>query len=121
MAQFRIRLGQLGTFPPRGRPRVLVLTLSESAKLQDLAAWVEKRCEAAGIPRESRRFNPHLTLGRFRAEDNPRAPQPLEISQELSGEVIEVERFKIYQSHLHPDGSRYQALAEFPLLGGGAS
>jgi len=121
MARFRTRLEQLGTFPPRGRPRVLVITLSESAELQDLATWVGKRCETAGIPRESRRFHPHLTLGRFRAEDHPRAPQPLEISQELSREVIEVERFKIYQSHLHPDGSRYQALAEFPLLGRGAS
>ena len=121
MARFRTQLGQLGTFPPRGRPRVLVITLSESAELQDLASWVGKRCEIAGIPLESRRFHPHLTLGRFRTEDNPRAPQPLEISQELSREVIEVERFKIYQSHLHPDGSRYEALAEFPLLGRGAS
>jgi len=121
MARFSAQLGQLGTFPPRGRPRVLVITLSESAQLQDLASWVGERCEIAGIPHESRRFHPHLTLGRFRTEDNPRAPQPLEISQELSREVIEVERFKIYQSHLHPDGSRYQGLAEFPLLGRGAS
>ncbi|MCI0409273.1 MAG: RNA 2',3'-cyclic phosphodiesterase [Acidobacteria bacterium] len=118
---FRVAIGSLGTFPPRGLPHVLVLSLVDREELKNLAAWVGARCEAAGIPRESRRFHPHLTLGRFRAGARPIALQLLEISTDLAGEEFEVDRFKIFQSHLGPDGARYQALAEFPLLAGSGS
>lgn len=118
---FRAGIGQLGTFPPRGAPRVLVLSLAESEGLVKLAAWIAERTESAGIPRESRHFSPHLTLGRFRAGARPIPPGHLEISEELVAEHFEVDRFTIFQSHLGPGGARYEPLEEFPLLGGRAS
>jgi 2'-5' RNA ligase len=118
---FHAALGPLGTFPPRGAPRVLILSLVDSEEMNHLAAWVGMRCEAAGIPREARRFHPHLTLGRFRAGVRRMAQQIQEVSQNLAGVEIGVDRFKIFQSHLGPDGARYQALAEFPLLARSAS
>jgi RNA 2',3'-cyclic 3'-phosphodiesterase len=117
---FRARLGSLGTFPPRGSPRVLVLSLAASEGLEKLAAWVSERAEAVGIPHDPRRFHPHLTLGRFRSGARRIPPQWLETSSDLSQEEMEVDRFTIFQSHLGPEGARYQALAEYPLLGGAA-
>jgi 2'-5' RNA ligase len=117
MHPFRAALGQLETLPPRGAPRVLVISLAESAGLERLAEWVGKRSEAAGIPPELRRFHPHLTLGRFRSGARRISPQPPEVWQDLSQQEVDVDRFKIFQSHLAPEGSRYEALAEFPLLG----
>jgi RNA 2',3'-cyclic 3'-phosphodiesterase len=118
---FRARLGPLGTFPPRGSPRVLVLSFAESEGLEKLAAWVGERAEAAGIPHERRPFHPHLTLGRFHPGSRRIAPQRLENPSDLAQEEMEVDRFTIFQSHLGPEGARYQALTEFPLLGGSAS
>jgi len=114
---FRVALSRLETFPPRGLPCVLVISTAESAGLQKLAEWVGKRSEAVGIPTELRRFHPHLTLGRFRSGARRLSAQPGELGEELSRQEMEVDRFKIFQSHLGPDGARYEVLAEIPLLG----
>ena len=110
-------MGGLGTFPPRGAPRVLFVAAKEAAPLAKLAAWVEGRVVSAGLPREPRPFHPHLTLGRFRPGARPLGRDLLEISCARDLGPLLVDRIVMFQSHLEPAGARYEALQSFPLAG----
>jgi 2'-5' RNA ligase len=111
---FSLRMGGLGTFPARGAPRVLFLSVAPSDPLDSLAAWVEERVVTAGLAREPRPFHPHLTLGRFR----PGTP-PVPSLSAAPGELgqLTVDRIVLFESRLTPGGARYEALQSLPLLG----
>lgn len=63
---FRIEVTALGTFPGPTRARVLWLGIDGGAALGDLFHALAERLAAIGLPRETRPFTPHLTLGRWR-------------------------------------------------------
>ena len=68
---FQVAIDTLGSFPERGRPRVLWLGSSrESAALHDLAGSVRDRLEERTFQVDERPFHAHVTLGR------PRDPWP---------------------------------------------
>lgn len=68
---FEVAIDTLGSFPERGRPRVLWLGSSiDSEALQRLAASVRERLRMSTFPVEERPFRGHVTLGR------PREPWP---------------------------------------------
>ena len=114
---FCVGIGGLGTFPPRGSPRVLFVAVSGAAPLAEVAAWVEGRVVSAGLPREPRPFHPHLTLGRFRPGSRPLDRNLLEVSCARDLGSLPVDRVVMFQSHLEPAGARYEALQSFPLAG----
>lgn len=72
---FRIDVSTLGTFPGPTRARVLWLGIDGGAALGGLFQTLDERLAAIGLPRETRPFTPHLTLGRRR--------QPGAVSQDL--------------------------------------
>jgi len=77
--------------------------------LMDLQAQLWDRLAAAGFPRDSKPFRPHVTLAR--KAPAPRAigpPQPL---------VWPVKEFALIQSETLPAGAQYQRLHQFQLLG----
>jgi len=101
----------LGTFPERGRPRVLWLGLEVPPAAAALQAACERAAVAAGFEPEARAFHPHLTLGRW--GDGARRP-PLPDVDLGSAHVAEL---VLYRSELRPSGSVYTPLAVFPLGG----
>ncbi len=69
----RLEARGLGVFPGLKRPRVLWAGLDgETEALAGLAQELDERMERLGFRKESRKFHPHLTLGRFK----PKAPVP---------------------------------------------
>ena len=116
-APFPIRLGGLGTFPPKGSPRVLYLAVMEPGSLGPLAAWAEQRVVSAGLSREARPFHPHLTLGRFRPGARPVSRGILDLPEAGELGTLSVERIILFESHLGPGGARYEALQSIPLEG----
>jgi 2'-5' RNA ligase len=116
-APFSIRLGGLGTFPPKGSPRVLYLAAKEPGSLGPLAAWVEQRVVSAGLPVEPRPFHPHLTLGRFHPGARPVSREILDLPEGEDLGTLSVERVILFESHLEPGGARYEALRSFSLEG----
>ncbi|HVF42197.1 MAG TPA: RNA 2',3'-cyclic phosphodiesterase, partial [Pyrinomonadaceae bacterium] len=65
---FELIIDAPGAFPPRGQPRVLWLgVVDASERLGLMRSALETECAAAGFPRESRAFKPHLTLARVRS------------------------------------------------------
>ncbi len=112
-----MRFRGVGCFPNERRPRVLWAGIEAAQNLAELAAEIELRLTALGIPREERAFHPHLTLARF---NEPRGqPRLAEAVQKLSAREFGATRmpeFYLYQSRLKPGGAEYARLATFVFL-----
>ncbi len=62
---FKLTAERCGAFPTHGPPRVLWVGITDSsAQLARLYERLEEECAAAGFPKETRPFHPHLTLAR---------------------------------------------------------
>ena len=112
MAPLRLRLGAVRIFPSARRPRVVSLDVDPPARLEALAAAVERGVVAAGVPAESRRFRPHLTLGRI----PPRADPPsVTAADTAEADPFDVTELILFRSDLRPSGPRYSPLERVPL------
>ncbi len=60
-----LALKGVGTFPPRGTPRILWAGVEPTAGIAALRNTIEKTLDAVGIPREKKKYTPHLTLARL--------------------------------------------------------
>jgi 2'-5' RNA ligase len=106
----------LGYFPNERRPRVFWVGVEASDNLPVLAADVEAALEPLGVPRESRPFAPHLTLGRFKSPNRLERLQQ-EIARLPATEFgrVETAEFALFQSRLSPRGAEYTRLESFPV------
>src|SRR3569833_3237170 len=66
---FGLAIAGVGAFERGGRrgggPHALWARVRESAAREGVRQKVERACESAGLPRETRRFTPHITLARL--------------------------------------------------------
>jgi len=113
---FPLTLAGGGTFPPRGKPRVLWLGVDEGHnELAALAGRVEAAVLEAnprGLAPEKRGFKPHLTIGRVKGE------VPLYDNKLLAAGVkgrMTVKGFSLVESRLTPQGPRYRDVEEYFL------
>lgn len=109
----------VGSFPPRGAPRVLWVGCEEGAgRLHAAARDLDQRLALLGAPREERDFAAHVTLGRVRS---PRKADLLRAAlAELAGSEFgrqTVTEVVLFQSELRPGGPVYTALARHPFAG----
>ena len=118
-----------GFFPTAKSPRVFWIGMEAGQELPALAAVIDDKMAALGIPKEDRAFSPHLTLARgaggsgaprWRKGDGPnRTFQHLQekLSALAAPEfgTMTAREFFVYQSQLSPKGSKYTKLAAFPL------
>jgi 2'-5' RNA ligase len=101
----------LGTFPPRGAPRVLWLGLDLPPAVRELQKGAERVAVRAGFAPERRAFVPHLTLARWREPSSaPRLPPP-----DLP--PVRLERLVLFRSDLRPSGAVHTALRAYSLGG----
>ena len=110
-------------------PRVFWIGIEAGTELTSLAATVDERLSALGIPKEEHAFSPHLTLARGgRGSGSPRkqkgesSNQSFQRLQEKLATLTAPEfgtmtarEFFLYESQLAPGGSRYTKLAGFAL------
>jgi 2'-5' RNA ligase len=116
---FELRLKGLGLFPPRGAPHTLWAGVEDEAPLLPLRRRIDRIVEAAGIEPERRRFQPHVTLGRFR-EPPPEARfgSWLAARSLFRSEAFTVGGFTLYSSHLRPEGALHTAEASYNFVNG---
>ena len=117
---FRLALGETGTFPERGAPRVLWVGLDGDVEaLAGLRARVEEALRPLGFAPEGRPFRPHLTLARMRDRstraDRAQAAAALSSAPFEPGLEFPVESVSLMRSILRPDGARYVRLASIRL------
>ncbi len=103
--------------------------LESTPQLAALAAAIDDKMPALGIPKEDRAFSPHLTLARSSgASGSPRRNKkdgPNRTFQRLQEKLAALSTpefgtmtprsFFLYQSQLSPKGSKYTKQAEFDL------
>lgn len=116
--RFTLTLQGLGLFGG-AKPRAAWAGVAPSDPLMRLQAKLEQAARLSGIAVESRRFVPHVTLGRFtspNAEDTMRLERAVAGGMDFRSPAFEVEEVILYQSRLSPKGNRYDELATYPLI-----
>lgn len=111
-----VRLGGIGAFPALDRPRVLWLGVASNPGLARLYQEVEAASAALNVPREQRRFHPHVTLGRVRAASRIDADVLRREAGEVGFSAVETVRtLDVMESALGPGGARYRVVAAIPV------
>ncbi len=114
---FSVVLKGLGSFPGGRRPRVVWLGVEPVAQLRALQAILAEGLCELGLPRETRPYRPHLTLGRLRRP--PLESGILETLRESDCGWLEVNRMVLFSSRLTPQGAVHHPLREVELTGSG--
>lgn len=115
---FALALRGVGHFEMRGRhgswPDTLWAGLAPSDALAALQRQVEAAARRAGLPPETRKFGPHITLARLNRASGPLHPF-LQAHGALHGEPWPVEAFDLIESSLTPAGAEYQTVRRYRL------
>lgn len=115
---FAINLEQTGVFPPQGQPRVLWIGINDpSTHLAELHANLEEVAVEAGFAKETRAFQPHLTIARLRQADNARALANAHKQMEFEPLRIDVAELLVIRSELRSEGSKYTIVSRHALVG----
>jgi RNA 2',3'-cyclic 3'-phosphodiesterase len=117
---FEVEVSGTGCFPSVRNPRVLWVGLTNLPnELRQLHKNLEDELAGRGFPRDSKRFAPHLTIGRIRSPEGAPivARELIEVGFESA--LAPATRVIVMRSDLRPTGSLYtpQALIELPNRG----
>lgn len=112
-APFEARLAGLGAFPSARRARILWAGIGTGSKrLRSLAANIDAALSYSGFERETRPYEPHLTLGRVRGR-----PVSLNLPEEAGDSLLfKVRRIELTESTLTDKGPIYRTIENFVLL-----
>jgi 2'-5' RNA ligase len=116
---FGVRCGGLGAFPNLGRPRTIWIGLREGqAEMARLHDAIDRCTHKLRFPREGRKFQSHLTVGRVRGgRDLGRLSAMLRERSEREVGSMRVTEVTLFSSQLGPAGAVYTSLGRFPLAG----
>ena len=119
VSRFSLALEGAGVFPSARQPKIFWAGIrGDLDQMRALAEDLEARAVELGYPPESRRFTPHLTLARARADVrlNRAASEKFlaALCDHRSAPFI-VKEIRLLRSHMGPSGSRYETLRTFPL------
>ena len=120
-APVEMEIRGVGFFPDERRPRVLWCGIETSPNLAPLAAEIERTLEPLGIPREERKFTPHLTLARLR--DSRGVDNLVRNAEEMKSRVFGSARaseFHLFESVTKPSGAEYRKIESYPFVKGAA-
>lgn len=125
----QIKFCGTGFFPTATSARVFWIGIEAGPELAAQAAAVDEKLMPLGIPKEERKFTPHLTLARLagrsgspRRRKSDKATSTFRHLQEKLSALPAPEfgsmtsrEFFLYKSQLSPKGSTYTKLARFAL------
>jgi 2'-5' RNA ligase len=116
-----------GFFPNPKSPRVFWVGIESDQRLRTLAESVAAATRTLGFDREAGPYTPHLTLARS-GSGRPRpvrGERPAYGLQRVRDELAKLpqpdfgtmtaQEFHLYESHLSPEGARYEKRASYPL------
>lgn len=103
---FSLTLSGVGAFPHWSRSRVLWLGFEPSVPLDHLYQQLSDQLAEIGIPRETRKFHPHLTLGRSRHQ-GVRLPPREDVAGAWTTESFTSDNLVLYESQLGPGGAQH--------------
>lgn len=111
---FTLALKGVGEFG-RKEGRALWAGVSNSEALQHLAAKIESALQRMGLPAETRKYSPHVTLARLRDVPMGEIQTFLSTHAMFKSPPFEVRQFALFSSQTSPKGSRYRIESVYPL------
>lgn len=115
---FEFEVSGVGAFPSVDRPRTIWAGVTDGSKtFCRLAQDLELALEPLGFPRQRRRFQPHLTLGRVKGTGrmNPLTTR-IEQNQAVQFGATTTDEVLLLSSELARSGPRYERMATLALL-----
>ncbi len=114
---FHLRFNGTGTFPPQARiPRIVWIGIEKNETLHMIHTRIEKELHKIHFPKENRKFQPHLTLGRVKEPHNlDKVIERLDQNRNTEFGTMVVDRIMLFKSTLKPTGAEYTMLSEFHL------
>jgi len=113
MQPFPVEIAGVGHFEGKHRPNLIWARVAPSSALVALQKKLELACQRAGLPAETRKFVPHVTLARLNSGSAPIGDW-LAAHGTLSCRTWQADGFALYESDLTPNGAIYRELAQFP-------
>lgn len=114
---FQLEVSEIGAFPKKEYPRVIWAGLvSGDKEMRQIAKELDNAICKIGLPKESRSFSSHITLGRVRSSLNKK--QLIEQLNYLEGNFpkpkpkCKVDKITLLKSTLTPSGPIYEVLHE---------
>jgi RNA 2',3'-cyclic 3'-phosphodiesterase len=115
LPKFSLSLQGVGTFPPRGTPRILWAGVDRVERTVGLRNAIERTLAAIDIPREKKRYIPHLTLARLRNCPVRRLQEFLAGNAFFQSSEFPVEAFHLYSSKLTKKGALHTLESSYSL------
>jgi RNA 2',3'-cyclic 3'-phosphodiesterase len=114
---FELEARGVGAFPAPDKPRTLWIGAGVGAQtMVALQVAIQHKLDRLGYRGESRRFVPHLTLGRAGRNAVPRAlVRELASLADFDAGTMLVDEVTVFSSQLKPDGPVYEVLAHAAL------
>jgi 2'-5' RNA ligase len=112
--RFSVTLAGAGTFGG-DKPRQLWVGAEREPGLTTLQGKIEQALMRAGLPPESRKYAPHVTLARLRDPRRDDIQRFLATHAMFRAEPLRVDRFSLIASYLTKAGSVYEDQADYEL------
>ncbi|MBX7541713.1 RNA 2',3'-cyclic phosphodiesterase [Qipengyuania sphaerica] len=109
---FELTIASTGIFERKSTPTTLWAGVAPSPGLTRLQAKIERLCQRCGIPAETRKFTPHITLARLNSSAGPVGPF-LARHAGLHLGPWQVEDYILYESTLRQQGSLYEPIVTY--------
>jgi len=112
---FEIALQGAGAFDNGDGIDAVWAGVAENAELRRLAEACDGAARRVGLKTEKRNYKPHVTLAYLRRADPVQVAAWIQSNNLLKSPPITIERFGLYSSTQHREGSYYRLEAEYPL------
>ncbi|MEM7006420.1 MAG: RNA 2',3'-cyclic phosphodiesterase [Pseudomonadota bacterium] len=112
--QMKLRLKGAGWFG-KNEPRALWIGVDFDESLKALSGNCERAARRLGLPRDKRKFLPHVTLAYCHGTPPAAAEKFAAAHAEFESPDFWVDRFHLYSSELGNGPSRYRIEADYPL------
>jgi len=113
-APFSLRLSGVGAFGTK-KPHSIHATVAPSAELTQLQADIERSCQRLGLPADTRKFVPHVTLARLRNPSASDIATYLSARGNFATSPFKVGRFVLMSSKDSVGGGPYVVEETWPL------
>jgi len=111
---FQMSLKNIGAFPNQHSPRVIWIgTETGAQELTNLQEKVETAFTTIGYKPETKKFHPHLTIGR--ARDRMLNSEKV-LSTQYQSILFPIKSIVLFKSTLTPQGPIYEKIKEFSLV-----
>lgn len=109
--RFKLQLAGTGHFGAK----MLWVGVEKTPELVRLHEKIETAMVRLGLPPETRRYAPHVTLARFNKDPGPKLAEYLADHALFREAPLAVDHFSLIASYLTKSGSIYEDQADYPL------